>query len=78
MKKRPKIFQYDELDGIHERALNNRGRAYELFQNVNTAYMNPKEKKFILENLVFLAPVNEKKEYQEQLDALMEAVRESK
>ncbi len=78
MKKRPKIFQYDELDGIYERARKNRKDAYEHFQKVNTAYMNPKETKFILENLILLAPAEEKKEYERQMQELMRLIDESK
>ncbi len=78
MKKRPKIFQYDELDGIYERARKNRSAAFEHFQKVNMAYMNPKETKFILENLVLLAPAEQKAKYQEDLDKLLKAIDESK
>lgn len=42
------------------------------------AYMNPKECKFILEELILTAPNNEKETYKEQLDILMETVNESK
>ena len=78
MKKRPKIFQYDELDGIYERARKNRFAAFEHFQKVNMAYMNPKETKFILENLVLLSPAEQKAKYQEDLDKLLKAIDESK
>ncbi len=78
MKKRPKIFQYDELDGIYERARKNRAAAYEHFQKVNTAFMNPKETKFVLENLVLLAPADEKKHYEEDLERLQKLIDEGK
>lgn len=78
MKKRPKIFQYDELDGIYERARKNRSLAYEHFKKVNMANMNPKEMKFIFENLILTAPAEEKKQYQDGLDQLMKVVNESK
>ena len=78
MKKRPKIFQYDELDAIHKLGIKQTKEAYNLFKNVNMAYMNPKECKFILEELVLTAPEYEKKEYQKQLETLMETVNESK
>lgn len=78
MKKRPKIFQYDELDGIYERARKNRSLAFEHFQKVNTAYMNPKETKFILENLILLAPAEQKAYYQEDMKRLEGLINESK
>ncbi len=78
MKKRPNIFQYDELDGIYERARKNRALAYEHFQRVNTAFMNPKETKFILENLILLAPADEKKHYEEDLERLEKLIDEGK
>ncbi len=78
MKKRPKIFQYDELDGIYERARKNRAGAFEHFKKVNMAYMNPKETKFILENLVLLAPADQKDRYKADLDKLLKAIDESK
>ncbi len=78
MKKRPKIFQYDELDGIYERARKNRSGAFEHFSKVNMAYMNPKEMKFILENLVLCAPADQKKQYEEDLRKLEKAIDESK
>ena len=78
MKKRPKIFQYDELDGIYERARKNRAGAFAHFQNVNTAFMNPKETRFILENLILLAPADQKQYYQDDMKRLMELVDESK
>ncbi|MBQ1811730.1 MAG: hypothetical protein II009_03815, partial [Erysipelotrichaceae bacterium] len=78
MKKRPKIFQYDELDGIYERARKNRSLAYEHFKKVNMTNMNPKEMKFIFENLILTAPAEEKKQYQDGLDQLMKVVNESK
>ena len=78
MKKRPKIFQYDELDGIYERARKNRAGAYDHFQKVNTAFMNPKETKFILENLILLAPADEKKAYQEDMQRLEKLIDEGK
>lgn len=78
MKKRPKIFQYDELDGIHKLGIKQTGEAYKLFKNVNMAYMNPKECKFILEELILTSPDNEKETYREQLETLMETVNESK
>lgn len=78
MKKRPKIFQYDELDAIHKLGIKQDGEAYKLLKNVNMAYMNPKECKFILEELILTAPNNEKEAYKEQLEILMETVNESK
>lgn len=77
MKKRPKIFQYDELDGLAERAKKNRSLAYDHFAKVNMTNMNPKEMKFILENLIITAPDSKKDEYKADLEKLMEAVSES-
>ncbi|MDO4500591.1 MAG: hypothetical protein Q4B60_04880 [Erysipelotrichaceae bacterium] len=78
MKKKPKIFQYDELDAIHEVAIGHNGEAYNKFKNVNMRNMNPKEQKFILEQLIITAPNAEKAQYQELLNKLMEIVSESK
>lgn len=78
MKKRPKIFQYDELDAIHSLGIKNYGEAYDHLKKVNMVYMNPKERKFILEQLIITAPEKEKAEYKEKLNTLMEIVNESK
>lgn len=78
MKKRPKIFQYDELDAIHKIAIKQYGEAYNLLKKVNITNMNPKECKFIFEELFKTAPENEKPKYKKQLDILMENVSENK
>ncbi len=78
MKKRPNVFQYDELDGIHKLAIKQNGEAYNLFKKVNMQNMNPKERKFILEQLIITAPNSEKDTYKEELNKLMEVVNESK
>ncbi len=78
MKKRPNIFQYDELDAIHKLAIKQNGEAYNLFKKVNMQNMNPKERKFVLEKLIFTAPDSEKETYREELNKLMEIVNESK
>lgn len=77
MKKKPKIFQFDELHAIHEIAQGHNGEAYNRLKNVNMKNMNPKEQKFILEQLIVTAPNNEKEEYKELLDKLLELVSES-
>lgn len=77
MKKRPKIFQYDELDGLAELARKNKGLAYDHFVKVNMKNMNPKEMKFVLENLILTSPENMRGQYQEDLSRLLEAVDES-
>ena len=74
MKKRPKIFSYDELEGIHQLALNNKGRALDCFKKINTIHMNPKEKKFILENLIALSSGQDKEDYQAEYDTLLQVI----
>lgn len=74
MKKRPKIFSYDELEGIHQLGLNNKGRALDCFKKINTIHMNPKEKKFILENLIALSSGQDKIDYQSEYDILLQVI----
>ena len=78
MKRKPNIFQFDEFHAMKQLAINNKGRAYDHFKNVNMKYMNPKEQKYILENLVSLAPRGEVDNYKDQLNKLLEIVDESK
>lgn len=74
-KQRPKVFQWDELHGIHEIAVGNRGIALDRFKNVNMVLMNPKEREFILRNIIELSRnQTEKAEYQRKYDELMEIV----
>ncbi len=77
MKRKPKIFQYDEFHAMKQLALNNKGNAYEYFKKVNMENMNPKEQKYILENLIKLAPRTEVENYQNMLEKLMEKIDES-
>lgn len=67
-RKNPKLFNPLEIDGMYYLVINHRKKAYTCFKNINMKNMNPKERKFIFENLIVLAKdEKEKKEYQKQI-----------
>ncbi len=77
MKRRPDRIQEAEMEGMKELVYDHRDSAYECFKKVKRERLSAREKKFVLENLIKLAPVKEKDTYGKELEALMEAVRES-
>ncbi len=79
MKKAPKIFSWDEIDGIYHLCCNNESKALKSFSNINMKNMNPKEQCFILSNLIKLdKSVKNKAQYQAQYQQLMEGSHEGK
>ena len=78
MKKRPKVFQYDEFEGIKYSVAKEYKKAYEAYSNVNMKLMNYRERQFILEQLILTAPESEKEKYKDKYSVLMGLVNESK
>ncbi len=79
MKKgKPKVFQFDELEGIKYSAAKEYKQAYEHYKNINMKLMNYRERKFILEQLILTAPNTEKEIYKEKYNVLMGLINESK
>ncbi len=72
IKKPIKIFSWEEIDAMSQVANNNGGKAYKTFSNVNMKNMNPKEKAFVIKNLMTYAKTEHerfkhKKEYEKLL-----------
>lgn len=73
LKKPPLLFSFDEIDAIYYLGCNNLKKAVQCFQKVNQKYMNPKERSFILSNLIHYCDDPKKAEYQSQLNQLLES-----
>ena len=68
-KKAPKIFSFDEIEGLYQMAIKNEFSAYKCFKNINMKTMNTREMKFIITCLRDLTPYqNEKEQYTEDLE----------
>ena len=77
MKRKSDRIQEAEMEGMKELVYDHRDSAYECFLKVKREKLTSREKKFVLENLIKLAPLKEKEPYERELQELMEKVRES-
>ena len=78
LKKPPRIFSFDEIDGIYYLGMKDYRKAYRSFQKVDMKYMNPKECCFILKQLCLLSKDGKNQKYKKEYDELVGEIYESK